>query len=140
MNIKDFFQNSKWKTFLIWFTGFSYIAAGIPHFSNAEFYMPMMPPYLPWHLELIYLSGLFEILGGIGVIIPATRKFSGWGLIALLIAVFPANIHIVLNEVQLTAEPINPVLMWARLPFQAFFIGWIYFVTQKMELKQSSET
>ena len=108
------------------FLGFTYVIAGIPHFVSPDFYLPMMPDYLPWHLELIYLSGFFEILGGIGMMIPKTRRIAGWGIIALLIAVFPANIHIVANDVQLTDAPINPLVMWLRLPFQLVFLGSVW--------------
>ena len=108
------------------FLGLSYIAAGLAHFTHTDFYLPMMPPYLPWHLELIYLSGAFEILGGIGLIPTRTRRLAGWGLIALLIAVFPANIHIVLYDIQITAEPVHPIIMWLRLPMQIVFIALVW--------------
>ena len=119
------------------FLGFTYVVAGIPHFTHPDFYLPMMPPYLPWHLELIYLSGLFEILGGIGLALPKTRKVAGWGLVALLFAVFPANIHIVAAEVQLTADPINPVVMWLRLPLQLVFIASVWWAAE-LRLKPGS--
>ena len=64
---------------------------------------------------------------------PKTRKIAGWSLIALLIAVFPANLHIAINQIPLTADPINPVVMWARLPFQALFIFWVWYVSQKLK-------
>jgi len=99
----------------------------------------MMPDYLPWHLELIYISGVFEILGGIGLMIPTTRKLAGWGIVALLFAVFPANIHIVINDVQLAKDPISPVAMWLRLPFQLVFIGSVWWAASLKETLSSSE-
>lgn len=115
----------------LFFVGLSYIAAGIPHFTHPDFYAPMMPNYLPWHRELILLSGLFEILGGLGMLFEKTRRFSSLGLIALLIAVFPANIHIVINEVPIVDGPINPIAMWARLPFQLLFIYMVWWAGLK---------
>ena len=108
------------------FVGLSYILAGIPHFTNPDFYAPMMPPYLPWHKELILLSGLFEILGGVGMFFPFSRRFSSVGLIALLVAVFPANMHLAINEIQLLDAPVNPIALWARIPFQAVFIYTVW--------------
>ncbi len=74
-----------------------FILAGLNHFVNKKFYMSMMPPYLPAHTALVYVSGLFEILGGIGVLFAKTRKWAGYGLIALMVAVFPANIYMAMN-------------------------------------------
>ena len=70
-----------------------FMGGGISHFTNADFFVAIMPPYLGWHLELVYLSGVFEILGAIGVLIPRLRQLAGTGLIVLVICVTPANIH-----------------------------------------------
>jgi uncharacterized membrane protein len=102
---------------------FFFIIAGAVHFTHPEFYRPMMPPYLPWHTQLIFWSGVFEVLGGVGLLIPRFRRAAGWGLIALLIAVFPANVHIVLEDISLTENTVHPFWMWVRLPLQAFMIG-----------------
>ena len=74
-----------------------FVAAGTNHFVNSEFYVSIMPPYLPAHLELVYVSGFFEILGGIGVLVPAVRALAGWGLVLLLVAVSPANLHMAVH-------------------------------------------
>ncbi|MFN0110647.1 MAG: MauE/DoxX family redox-associated membrane protein [Blastocatellia bacterium] len=74
-----------------------YVAAGINHFANPDFYLKMMPPYLPWHLALVYISGVAEILLGVLVLFPRYTQLAGWGLIALLIAVFPANVFMAQN-------------------------------------------
>ena len=79
-----------------------------------------MPPYLPYHKELIYLSGAFEIILGITLLFETTRLFAAWGLILLLIAVFPANIY--LAQTNGAALDISPSIAWGRLPFQAVFI------------------
>ena len=87
-----------------------------------------MPPYLPAHLELVYLSGIFEILGGLGVLAPGLRSSAGWGLIFLLVAIFPANLHMALNP---EAFPdASSFGLYARLPVQALFIVWAYWATR----------
>src|SRR5437016_5899211 len=77
--------------------GAFFILAGVIHFQAPEFYLKIMPPYLPWHLELVYLSGVFEVLLGALLFLPATTSLAAWGLIALLVAIFPANLHMALN-------------------------------------------
>lgn len=104
--------------------GAFFVVAGANHFVNPDFYVGMMPPYLPAHLGLVYLSGVFEILGGILVLVPRTRVLAGWGLIALLLAIFPANIHMAVSP-ELFPD-MSTGLLYARLPFQAVFIGWAY--------------
>lgn len=101
-----------------------FISAGALHFLNPEFYLRMMPPVLPFPLELVYLSGAAEILLGAGVVWERTRRFSAWGLIALLAAVFPANVHLALNPEIFPGVP--PLVLWIRLPFQALFILWVW--------------
>lgn len=104
-----------------------FVAAGMNHFVSPDIYLRIMPPYLPWPLALVYISGFFEIAGGIGVVVPSLRKASGWGLIALLVAVFPANIHMVIH-----AEDFPSIPFWAliiRLPLQALLIAWVWWTT-----------
>ena len=101
-----------------------YILGGIKHFANVDWYMKIMPPFLAYHKELVYLSGAFEIILGIMLVFEKTRFLSGWGLILLLIAVFPANIY--LAQTNGAAMNISPALAWGRLPFQAVFIAIAY--------------
>lgn len=101
--------------------------AGIMHFVNPDFYMKIMPDYLPWHLELVYLSGVCEILLGLALWIPRLRRIAAWGIIALLIAVFPANIYAYQHQELLPAPPWLHVL---RLPLQLLFIAWAYWHTR----------
>ncbi|MEO1288309.1 MAG: DoxX family protein [Chloroflexota bacterium] len=104
--------------------GIVFIGAGVLHFVSPKFYLAIMPPYLPFHRELVYLSGFFEILGGIGVLIPRYRKWAGIGLIALMLAVYPANIYMAMNP-----EKFPNIPKWgfyARLPLQFVIIGIIY--------------
>ena len=82
-----------------------------------------------YHLELVWLSGVFEILGGIGILVPQTRRFSAWGLLALLVAVFPANINMALNGIVIDVNvPQSDLGRWLRLPFQFVFAAQIYYI------------
>ncbi len=101
-----------------------FIAAGLYHFVNPTFYLRMMPPFLPWHLFLIYLSGFFETALGLLLFVPRYARRAAWGLIPLLIGVFPANVHMALNP-QLFPD-IPPAALWLRLPLQAVLILWAY--------------
>ena len=122
---------SRPKQILLWVMGLFYILGGIMHFARADVYMPMMPPYLPWHRGLIYLSGLAELVLGIGVLVLALRSISAWGLIALLIAVFPANVHIAMHNVPLFGATEGAgALNWVRLPLQAVLILWAWWYTE----------
>jgi len=111
-----------------WLLGIFFLLAGLNHFRYPAIYASIMPPYLPWHLELVYLSGFFEAALGILLLIPKCTVLAAWGLIALLIAVFPANIHMALNPVLYPAIP--PSLLWLRLPLQGVFIAWAYWMTR----------
>jgi uncharacterized membrane protein len=107
-----------------------YIAAGSLHFIKPAPYLGIMPPYIPWHGAMVRVSGAFEILGGLGLLVPATRRAAAWGLVALLIAVFPANLYMAMHPVEAGAEAIAPVLRWGRLPLQAVLIWWLLRCTQ----------
>ena len=113
-----------------------WVVAGVNHFVSPDFYVPMMPPYLPGHLGLVYLSGVFEILGGILVLVPRVRAMAGWGLVALLLAIFPANIHMVLSP-ELFPD-MSTGALYGRLPFQAVFLAWAYWATRP-EVAESAE-
>ncbi|MDC3152761.1 DoxX family protein [SAR86 cluster bacterium] len=104
-----------------------FIFFGIDHFINPGFYLSIMPPAFPLHKEAVYISGFFEILGGLGVLISRFRKIAGWGLIALLVAVYPANIYMALTP---EAFPnISIGLLYFRLALQFLFFYWAYAVT-----------
>ena len=116
------------KQITIYLMSLFYIFGGIKHFTNVGWYMKIMPPYISYHKELVYLSGAFEIILGIMLLFEQTRFLSGWGLILLLIAVFPANIY--LAQTNGAAMNISPALAWGRLPFQAVFIALAYWHTK----------
>jgi uncharacterized membrane protein len=108
-----------------------YIVAGLMHFVRPDAYLPMMPPYLPWHRPLVLLSGAAEMGLGLAVLVPALRQLAAWGIILLLIAIFPANVHIALDNVPLFgASEGAGVWNWVRLPLQAVLIAWAWMYTR----------
>lgn len=107
-----------------------YAGAGVMHFVHPEYYAPMMPPYLPAHGFLIWFSGVAELVLGVTVVDHKVRQYAAWGLILLLIAIFPANLHIALNDVPLFGNPEGAgIVNWVRLPFQLVFIAWAWWYT-----------
>jgi uncharacterized membrane protein len=104
-----------------------FLMAGTLHFLNPDAYVHIMPPYLPHPLLLVYVSGMCEIAGGVGVLVPGLRRIAGYGLIALLITVFPANLHMALNHVSLPGTSLPDWVLWSRLPLQALLIAWVWF-------------
>ena len=100
------------------------LLAGMNHFLNPRPYLEMIPPYIPFPRMMNLLSGAAEIAGGIATLIPGLRRIAGWGLLALLIAVFPANVHVALHGWNGVALP--AWVLWARLPFQILFVTRVY--------------
>ncbi len=115
------------KTVSRYIFGILFIAAGVLHFTRPDFYLKIMPPYLPLHRELVYASGVFEILLGALLLIKRFAPLAGWGLILLLIAVFPANIYVYQHQ---EIMPASPLLHLLRLPLQAVLILWAYWYTR----------
>lgn len=117
------------KQILKYLLAFSFVLAGVNHFINPNFYLKMMPPVLPAHLFLVRLSGVFEIALGALLLIPKFTRLAAFGLIALLIAVFPANIYMAMNA-QLFPE-FNPLALYLRLPLQFVLIAWAFWFTKE---------
>lgn len=113
-------MNTRW----LWLIALFFIAAGANHFLHPQPYLAMMPGYLPEPGALVGLSGVAEILGGVGILVPSARRFSAWGLIVLLVVIFPANIHIALHG--RPGVDLPRWILWLRLPFQPLMIWWIY--------------
>lgn len=110
-----------------WLLAAFFIVAGANHFRTPEIYLGMMPSWLPAPGVMNAVSGVAEILGGLGLLVPATRRLAGWGLIALLVAVFPANLHVALQG-HMPGTTFSPLVLWLRLPFQAVFIAGVWWV------------
>jgi len=109
-----------------------YVGAGALHFIKTDAYLRIMPPYIPWHLAMVRISGVFEILGGLGLLVQRTRRAAAWGLVALLIAVFPANVYMATNPIEAGAASIAPILRWGRLPLQALLVWWLLWCTKPL--------
>ena len=99
---------------------------GVLHFVVPVPFIRIVPPQLPYPEALVYISGFFEILGGIGLLVPTVSKAAAWGLIALFIAVFPANINQAINNIAIEGIPHNQLLYWFRPPLQAVLIAWAW--------------
>jgi uncharacterized membrane protein len=109
--------------------GMGMVAIGILHFARPEPFVRIVPRFLPAPLVLVYVSGFFEIAGGLGLLWSRTRRWAARGLIALYLAVFPANINMAINEIQLTpGGDIPSWAMWARLPLQAVIIALVWWI------------
>lgn len=106
------------------------VAVGVDHFINPGGFVRIVPAYLPAPLALVLISGAAEILGGLGLLVPRTRRLAAWGLVALYVAVFPANINMAIHRMPLGDAPVSPLALWLRLPFQALFIAWAYWMTR----------
>jgi len=111
-----------WKWLVVPF----FVIGGALHFILPDAYIAMMPSWLPAHAALVAISGVAEIAGGLGLILPATRRLAAWGLIALLVAVFPANVNVAVHHLPLAGHDIPAWALWARLPLQAALVAWVY--------------
>ncbi len=106
------------------FAGFCMVAVGILHFVAPAGFVKIVPAWLPAPLFLVLVSGFFEILGGVGLFVRRAHRLAAYGLIALYVAVFPANINMALHGIQPDGTHIPGLMLWARLPFQAVLI-WL---------------
>ena len=111
-----------------------FITAGVGHFVATDFFLKIMPPYLPFHLPLVLVSGVIEILLGILLLVPRYSRLAAWGIIALLIAVFPANIHVYQHQ---ELFPLPPFVHLLRLPLQGvlIFSAFAYMRTDSASLR-----
>jgi uncharacterized membrane protein len=111
-----------------------YVVAGVLHFVVPELYVQIVPPFLPEPLALVYLSGLAEIAVGLGVLYPRTRRYAAWGTVALLLAIFPANVYMATSGVVVEGMPgggdPSELVRWGRLPLQAVLIAWALWYTR----------
>jgi uncharacterized membrane protein len=125
------------KRISLWVMALFYLVAGLNHFRDPGFYMQIMPPWIPWHAAMVWLSGVAEVVLGVGLLIPRLRRAAAWGVIALLIAVFPANLHMALNDVAVNGEHLPAWALWLRLPLQAVLIAWAW-VHTRIDAKRTS--
>ena len=105
---------------------FAFVLAGFNHFRSPAFYQSIIPPSFPSPAALVTISGVCEIAGGLGLGIPPLRRAAAFGLIALLVAVFPANIYMVMHPEKF--PEFKTWVLWVRLPLQVVFIAWVWYV------------
>jgi uncharacterized membrane protein len=104
-----------------------FVAAGANHFVNPDFYRKIVPPGFGSPAVLVAVSGVAEIAGGMGLLIPRLRRWAGWGLIALLIAVFPANVYMAVSPQSIPDLHFSRWTLWLRLPLQGVFMVWVWY-------------
>jgi len=114
--------------------------AGVNHFVMPQAYASIIPDSLPAPMGLVYISGLAEIVGGLGTMHPRTRRAAGWLLIVTLVAVFPGNIYMASNAEDYPGVPGGQLSLIARLPFQALFIYWVWLATLSEEPKRLAQS
>ena len=107
-----------------------FLISGMLHFIVPQTYLRIVPPYLPQPLLLLYISGAAEMLGGLGLLIPATRQAAAWGLVALLIAVWPANLYMAMAHVPFAGIFGQSWVQWLRVPLQIPLIYWAWVYTR----------
>jgi uncharacterized membrane protein len=113
-----------------------FVYAGVTHFTNEAFFVRIVPPWLPAPLLMVQLSGIAEIAGGVGVLVPQLRRVAGFGLLALLAAVYPANLHMALHPEQF-ADMATPAQLYFRLPLQLVAAAWVWWATTATRVSSS---
>ena len=110
----------------VFFLSAIFVVAGLMHFVIPDRYVGIMPRFIPHPLAMVYVSGVAEVLGGIGLLVPMVRRAAGIGLILLLIAVFPANVQMLANAVHSGSSFFYQALLFMRLPLQPLAIVWVW--------------
>ncbi|WP_148416598.1 DoxX family membrane protein [Haloferax sp. KTX1] len=123
------------KTPLRYAMGALYVLAGVMHFVVPDAYAQVVPPVFPAALALVYVSGVAEIALGVGVVLRHTQRIAAWGLIALLVAVFPANVYMATSDIALEGVPAalrepSDAALWLRLPLQGVLVAWAWWYTR----------
>lgn len=137
---KQYFDRFSRKEVLRGILAVAITIVGITHFTHPEQYARIVPPVFQYPVAMVYISGIFEILGGIGLLIPFVSVFAAWGLVSLFIAVFPANLYQAIHSIPIDGIPHHPLLYWFRLPFQAVLIAWAWWYTRKPEEQPGAST
>lgn len=110
-----------------------FVGSGALHFVIPQAYLRVMPPVLPQPLTLIYISGVAELLGGFGLLLPITRRAAAWGLAALLVAVWPANVYMAIAHLPIPGVMGQSWAQWLRVPLQLPLIYWAWTYTREAE-------
>lgn len=130
------------KALLKWPLAALFIISGIGHLARGDMYLRLMPPYLPYHSELVALSGVVEAVLGLLLLVTRTQRIAAWGLMVTLLAIFPANVHAAMtagtpNEAM---PSVSVTLAWLRLPIQPLLILWAYWYTRHNKRSSQPDT
>ena len=117
--------------------GVSFMIAGANHFLHTAFYVSIMPDYVPWHTALVHVSGVAEMALGAMLFVPAVERLAAWGTMALMIAVFPANLQMALHS-ELYPQ-FSALALWLRVPFQIVLVAWAYWLTRRDPIARLTE-
>jgi uncharacterized membrane protein len=107
-----------------------FLGAGFLHLVRPAPFAAIVPNYVPRHLAVVYIGGIAELAGGIGLLLRRTYWLAAWGLALLLVAVFPANVYMAMNHVQISAKPLPDYVLWGRLFLQPLLIWWVLSLRQ----------
>ena len=107
-----------------------FLLTGTLHFLKPDPFLKIVPPALPWPLGLVYLSGFFELAGAVGLLIPRFQRAAAYGLVALLIAVFPANLYMAVAPIKFGGFLDHPLYHWIRIPLQGVLMVWVLWCTR----------
>ncbi|MDB4965165.1 MAG: hypothetical protein JWN44_854 [Myxococcales bacterium] len=124
---------SRWQRAARWALAAVMISAGVGHFVAPEGFVAIVPSWLPSPRALVAISGVCELAGGLGLLVPSLRRAAAFGLMLLFIAVFPANVNMALRHIQPPGVVLSEWLLFARLPFQAVLIAWAWWLTKRRE-------
>lgn len=124
---EGFHRFGGWPAVVRWVVAIGFCLAGANHFRDPDFYRKIVPPGFGAPAVVVAISGVCEIVGGVGLLIPALRRPAGWGLIALLIAVFPANIYMAVAPDRIPDMHFPHWMLWVRLPLQIVFVAAVWF-------------
>lgn len=118
-------------TVMRWLLGILLIAAGINHFWHSAFYLNIMPDYLPWHTELVYASGVCEVVLGAMLLVPRSMRLAAWGVVAMLLVFLSVHIHMIVHAERYAT--ISPLFLWFRLLLQLPLIAWAYWLARSRD-------
>tara|TARA_B100000446_G_scaffold26323_1_gene21375 strand:- start:11814 stop:12299 length:486 start_codon:yes stop_codon:yes gene_type:complete len=125
------------KKYACWGLGGAFVFFFIGHLAQTEGMVAMLPPWVPYRLTLVYLTGMLELVVAIGLFVPQWQARAAAAAIAMLVVFFPANVYSAFNHVGLGGHQWGPVYLWIRTPLQLIIIGWAYFLCMR---RQSSAT
>jgi len=108
-----------------------FITVGVRHLTDPGLFLPMMPPVLPAPGALVFVSGVASVFLGVCLLVPGLRTLARWGLLAFLVAVFPANVYAAMEGIHLRGLTAPDWVLWARLPGQALMMAWVWWATRE---------